>query len=97
MNKTAITIGYFALGAVALVVVTLIAIFRPDATATIIQFVGTVLGIASTGAVTFYMLGKQNEKLEKVEKQTNGTLSALHEENASLTAQLVEANRKLQP
>ena len=97
MNKTAITMGYFALGAVAIIVVSLIAIFRPDATATIMQFVGTVLGIAFTGAVTFHLLGKQNEKLEKVEKQTNGTLSALTEENARLTKELVEASRKLQP
>lgn len=87
--KLVITISYFALAVVALAVVTLIVIFRPDATATIIQFVGTTLAVASTGAVTFYMLGKQNEKIEQVKVQTNGANSALREENAKLTAQLL--------
>ena len=87
--KLAITIGYFGLAAVCLLVVGLIAVFRPDATATIIQFVGNTLGIASTGAVTFYLLGKQNEKIEQVKVQTNGANTALREENAKLTAQLI--------
>jgi len=87
--KLVITIAYFVLAVVAVIVVALIAIFRPDATATMIQFIGTVLGIASTGAVTFYMLGKQNEKIEQVKVQTNGANSELREENARLTAQIL--------
>lgn len=80
--KLAITLAYFSLVAVSLVVVGLIVVFRPDATATIIQFVGTTLAVASTGAVTFYMLGK-------IATQTNGTNTALREENAKLAAQLL--------
>jgi len=95
--KLTITVAYFGLAAIALVVISLIVIFRPDATATIIQFTGTILGIASTAAVTFYMLGKQNDKLEVVQKQTNGTLSKLTEENTRLTAELVKANRLINP
>lgn len=82
-------IAFFALVLVALLVVTLIMIFRPDATATIIQFVGSILATASTAAVTFYMLGETNKKIAKVDHQTNGTLSALQAENAKLTNQLL--------
>ena len=87
--KLVITIAYFALAVIGLMVVALIVIFRPDATATIIQFVGTTMAIASTGAVTFYMLSRQDKKIEQVASQTNGTLSKLREENASLQAQLL--------
>jgi len=80
--KLVITIAYFTLAVVGLIAVTLIVVFRPDATATIIQFVGTTMTIASTGAVTFYMLGK-------IATQTNGANTALREENAKLTAQLL--------
>ena len=76
MNKLPIILGYFGLGFVCLVIVTIIMIFRPDATATIIQFVGTIMGIASTGAVTFYMLGEQGKKIEEVKTHVNGNLSA---------------------
>lgn len=79
--KLAITLAYFSLAIVALVIVALIIVFRPDATATIIQFVGTTMAVASTGAVTFYMLGK-------IATQTNGTNTALREENARLQDQI---------
>lgn len=101
MNKTAITLGYFGLGTVAVVGVIVTAIMSPDATDDIIQFVGTIMAVASTGAVTFYMLGKQNEKVEKIQHQTNGTLSALREENARLLQEkaewLASAKRKNAP
>ena len=90
MNKTAITLGYFALGMVALIGVIVTAILSPDATEQVVQFVGTIMAVASTGAVTFYMLGKQNEKVEKIQHQTNGTLSALREENARLYQERIE-------
>ncbi|MBH0054490.1 hypothetical protein I6E74_09965 [Salinibacterium sp. SWN139] len=88
MNKTAITLGYFGLGMVAVVGVITTVIFAPDAKDDVIQFVGTIMAVASTGAVTFYMLGKQNEKVETIQKQTNGTLSKLMEENAQLQQEL---------
>lgn len=81
--KLAITIAYFALIVIAFLVVGLIVVFRPDATATIIQFAGTTLAVASTGAVTFYMLGK-------IATQTNGTNAALRAENAELNRQLLQ-------
>lgn len=80
--KTAITLGFFGLAAVLILVVGLIAHLRPDATATIISFGGTVLTMATSTAVTIYLLNRQNDKLDrqdtklvKVEQQTNGNLS----------------------
>jgi len=87
--KLAIILGYFGLAFFATCAVVLIMIFRPDATATIIQFVGTVLGIASTGAVTFYMLGKQANQIAAVHTQVNGNLSKVTAERDSLQAQLL--------
>jgi len=89
MNKLPIILGYFALAVIGLVAVVVIMIFRPDATATIINYVGTIMAVASTGAVTFYMLGKQNQTIEQVKVQTNGANTALREENAKLTKQLL--------
>ena len=95
MNKTAITLGYFALAVVCIIGVIATALFRPEAMDGLVQFVGTIMAVASTGAVTFYMLGKQGDKIEQVHHQTNGTLSKLQEENTRLTQQLVEASAKL--
>lgn len=90
MNKTAITLGYFGLGVVAVIGVIVTALVRPESTDDIVQFVGTIMAVASTGAVTFYMLGKQNAKVEQIQHQTNGTLSALREENARLQQEKIE-------
>jgi len=79
--KLVITIAYFALIIIVLAVVGLIIAFRPDATATIIQFAGTTLTVASTAAVTFYMLGK-------IATQTNGANTALRERNEQLENQV---------
>lgn len=93
--KLAITFAYLGLAALLIVVVGAIALFRPDATATMIGFGGTILTGAITATVTFYMLGKQNEKLGAIEKQTNGNLSAAHAEIAKLRkAAATEVRRK---
>lgn len=89
MNKTLIILGYFALIIVAVVLVGLITIFRPEATDKIITFVGTILTVASGAVVTFYMLGKQAATLDQVKTQTNGTNTALLAANAELNRKLL--------
>jgi len=89
MNKTILVVCYFALALIGLAAVALIMIFRPDATATLIQFVGTILALAASAAVTFHALGAQSKEIEVVKKQTNGANTELREENAKLTAQLL--------
>lgn len=75
-----------AFGAIALIVilgvigVVLLHLFRPDASATFIQTIVTFSGILTVAITTIYGLGKLGERVEVVQKQTNGTLSALREE-----------------
>lgn len=106
--KQVITLGYFALVAVSLVVVAMIVLFRPDATAALMSFVGTVLAVASTAAVTFYMLGKQNQEIaavkesaasvkedtSTVKQQTNGTLTRLLDRVVELELAAKEKEKK---
>lgn len=86
--KLAIILGFFGLIAVAISGVAVIAAFRPDATATMLNAAIVLLGVASPFAVTFYMLQKQAAKLDRVEAQTNGTLSAKDAEITKLRKQL---------
>jgi hypothetical protein len=90
MNKTAIFIAFAALAAIGLIGGVIVLAIKPDAIATFTTLIVTVLGLAATAAGTFYGFGKQNEKLETIQKQTNGNLSALQEENTRLTNLLAE-------
>lgn len=65
-----------------------IAIERPDATATFAGYLGNFLATVAAFAVTLYGLGKLTEKVESVQRQTNGTLSAKEERIQSLERKL---------
>jgi len=100
--KFAIIIAYFGLAVIASAAVVLIIILRPDATATIINYVGTIMAVASTGAVTFYMLGSQAKKVEQlavkteqVAVQTNGVNSALRDRLAEKDASIEQLQSQL--
>lgn len=84
MNKTAAFLAFSALAAVGLIGSVVLAIHRPDATATFTGLIVTVLGLAATAAGTFYAFGKQGEKLEAqgekldvIGKNVNGNSSRL--------------------
>lgn len=53
------------------------------------------MGLMIATAGTIYGLGKVTEKVEAVRHQTNGTLSALREDNARLNAEVAKLNRQL--
>lgn len=72
MNKTAAFLAFAGLAAVGLIGSVVLAIHRPDATATFTGLIVTVLGLAATAAGTFYALGKQGEKIDVVAKNVNG-------------------------
>lgn len=93
MNRTVIFVTFAILAALGIIGTVILLVHRPDATATFTSFVITILGLVTVAATTFYGLGKATEKLEVVEKNTNGRLEALlaraHElerENAALRA-----------
>lgn len=90
MNKTVMFVTFAVLAAVGLAGTVALLIFRPESVQEFTTLLITVLGLATTAGGTFYALGKQGEQIQKIDKQTNGTLSALRDENARLTRKLEE-------
>ncbi|MCE4024658.1 hypothetical protein LXM50_01585 [Microbacterium sp. Au-Mic1] len=93
MNKTAVFITFVCLAAVGLLGAVAMAIFAPEGAKDFATLLITILGLATTAGGTFYALGRQGEQIQKIDKQTNGTLSALREENDRLTRKLEELAR----
>ena len=90
VNKTLILIGFFVLILFSIIGAVVLIIFRPDQLGGFISAVTTLLGIGSAAVITIYGLGEQGKKLEAIKTQTNGTLSALHEENTRLTNLIID-------
>lgn len=90
MNKNIIFVSFAVLAGLGMIGCAVLLIVRPDATATFTSTVTIILGLVVTAASTFYGFGKQGEKLEKIERQTNGNLSTLTDENKRLTNLLIE-------
>jgi len=95
VNKTAMFICFSALAAIGIIGAVVLAIHRPDASATFTALIVTVLGLASTAGGTFYALNKQGEKIDTIQGQTNGTLSKLREDNQGLHEENAELREKL--
>jgi len=89
MNKTAVFITFAGVAAISIITAAVLLAVRPDASATLIQLIGTALALIAGFAGTVYALGKQGEKIETIQKQTNGTNTALHAENTRLTNLLI--------
>lgn len=77
MDKTAITVAFIALAALGVAGVVAVILLRPDAVGSMVSLLVTVLGIATSAVVTFYMLGKQGAVIETIKTQTNGNTTAL--------------------
>lgn len=90
MNKNLIVVLYFSLAGLCVLILGLVTIFQPQQIESTVGWVIQLLGLASTAAVTIYLLGKNQQSIEEVKQQTNGTLSALREENARLNLQLLQ-------
>ncbi|RZU64613.1 hypothetical protein EV379_0916 [Microterricola gilva] len=90
MNKTIILLGFFVLILVGLIGCAVLYIYRPDEVGNFVTSVVTLLGIGSAAVVTIFGLGEQAKKLDTIKSNTNGTLSAMQEENKRLTNIIVE-------
>lgn len=91
MNRTVVFIVFAVLCGLAIVGSVVLHLLRPDTALPFIGTVVTVLGLASVFAGTAYGLGKVNEKVEQVRKQTNGTTHKVIQLNEQLTQLLVSA------
>lgn len=91
MNKNLIfailgtLVGIILIGSIVLRVV------KPEAEATLISGASQLLGLLVTAAGVIYALGKHEQKLDTVVKQTNGINTAKEEENQRLTNIIIAA------
>lgn len=95
MNKTAVFITFAVLAALGLIGAIYLLVERPDATATFTSLLVQVLGLVAVAAGTFYGFGKTNEKLEEVQKQTNGNLHRRDQEIERLTRENIALARQV--
>lgn len=95
MSKNLLFILYIALAMVGVIVVAVIAVIAPEQFAAVVTFVLTILGLASTAAATFYLLGSQQRTLEEVKTNTNGNLTAMREQLAEKDRMIAEQQRQL--
>jgi transcriptional regulator CtsR len=88
MNKGTGVLAAFmtfaALVALGIVGYVFIVIVKPDRSDQYFTVLIQLLGTATLAAGTFWGLGKQNQKMELIKRQTNGTLSSVLEDNARL-------------
>lgn len=80
MNRTHIILAFMALGAIGIIGAVAVQHLNPEAQATFGNFIFTILGLATTAAVTIGGLKTVNDKVDQVQKQTNGRLTAKDEE-----------------
>lgn len=79
--RKAITIGFFVLIGLGIVGGTFIGIFRPDASATFINMVVLVLGLATTAAISFAGINEIRKQVDQktgaIAKNVNGNITRL--------------------
>lgn len=90
MNKQVIFIIIAMLAAVGLIGVFVLQLIRPDASATLINFVFQLLMLLGGFGGLAAMQAQQNKEIETIKTNTNGTLSRKDEEIATLRAKLAE-------
>lgn len=80
VNRTTIALAFIVLAAIGLVGGIIVHLLNPEAQATWGNFVFTILGLATTAAVTIGGLKVVNDKIDQVQQQTNGRLSQKDDE-----------------
>jgi hypothetical protein len=86
MNRTVAILTFVALVALGVIGYVVLSIVKPDSKDSFVSFLLIILGQVTIAWGILWNLGRTNEKLETVRKQTNGTLSTLVErtDNQSL-------------
>lgn len=97
VSSTVVIIVVAALLVVGLGGAILIHLIRPDASATYTAQALQFLGFMVTVLTIVYGVNKVSSQVGTVQKQTNGTLSALREENTRLHEENKELARQLPP
>lgn len=80
MNKNVVFVSVVIMAIVGIIAGAVLAIFKPEGFLTFTGFIGTTIIVVTGFAASFYALNKVSEKVERVDKQTNGTLSKKDED-----------------
>ena len=83
MNRTVAILTFVALVALGVIGYVVLSIVKPDSKDSFVSFLLIILGQVTIAWGILWNLGRTNEKLETVRKQTNGTLSTLVERTDS--------------
>lgn len=84
MNKNLMFVTVGVLLLVGVIGALLLQIMRPEAIGTFIQQIVIIVGLLVSAAGTIYGLGQVNSKIDQVERNTNGRMSQLIEQNSEL-------------
>lgn len=90
MNKTLITLSILALVAIMFIGIIIIAAVNPNSLDKVIPLLASTLGSVITLVVMIHGLGKTNEKVDKIEKNTNGVNTALMAAALGRTEETIE-------
>ncbi|RBO72765.1 hypothetical protein [Microbacterium sp. H6] len=90
MNKQTIFLIISILAGLGLIGVVLLLIVKPDATATLMNFLFTLLTLLAGFGGLATMQAQQNKEIATIKANTNGTLSRKEEEIAVLRGALAE-------
>lgn len=95
MNKNLMFIVIGLIVLIGLIGSIVLQIIRPEALGTFVQQLVIIVGLLISAAGTIYGLGQMNDKIDKVEKQTNGQLSRLQAERDKASGELANARELL--
>jgi hypothetical protein len=93
IKLTSIILAVIGMVTVMFAGVILIALLRPDATATVISFVGSTLTTTVASVGIMYNLRKTSAKVEQIERQTNGINSSLLESVTGQSRETIERHK----
>ncbi|WP_449408362.1 hypothetical protein [Microbacterium maritypicum] len=90
MNKQTVFLIIAILSGLGLIGVVILLLFKPDATATLTNFLFTLLSLLAGFGGLAAMQAQQNKEIATIKTNTNGTLTSLREENAELRSLLAQ-------
>lgn len=95
MNKTVIFITFAVLVFLALIEVLVILLFAPEHFNTLTSYILILLGLASTFAATVWSLGKNKQELENVKTETSQKLDVVQRQTNGTLTKLITRNTEL--
>ncbi len=95
MNKNLMFVVLATIVLVGIVGAVVLQIVRPEAMGTFVQQIVVLVGLLVSAAGTIYGLGQVNNKIENVERQTNGVLSKLQTERDQAYDELSRTREQL--